>query len=584
MIPSKKIIIVLLFLFALNMVPAQIMSVTEVDRGKNREITLSQKQIIDINSSLEIKLSKSHILEAIKGQLPEYRPQLEMQDNIDAISQLLTNQEAILNSLESGIERVESQQEFFELMEVFLMAVQSNSYLSERYEALSEDYFSLPNSESVNMEDYIFSRFNEDGVKLKTMLNEIDTPEYSISLVAFKKDKQGGDRVHVENFDTYSEREYVTIKRWVTSLSESQQAELEVLAEKAKENNIKARSIFEDLKANLKTYLPDVTCLATQKEAILELINNPEFTAQISEAVKNDTSEFITELNTVINSVKNSNLNIASWDIATPFTIKDEVLQILDSAKNLPLDFNSFQSVIAGINALQPEIQNISAGALECFMQLKNYAENIQKTVTLLKLQQSNYTLNTEIGDEVKSFSLDNLPENGFVNLKGTGKRANGDELVLEVLLRIPSEKKGIPETKITLEQRHFYMQLLGARSEVAVGMIMASPFSSDITAEDVDRKFFFAPTASLLIKFGSKKSYFYNEFIDLGVGLNLASPDFNTDGAPEFGTGIIVTGFKDIISVGINYNVTLDNFYWFFGINLPFNLPGLPVGTGVKN
>ena len=124
-------------------------------------------------------------------------------------------------------------------------------------------------------------------------------------------------------------------------------------------------------------------------------------------------------------------------------------------------------------------------------------------------------------------------------------------------------------------------MQLLGARSETVVGMILANPKSE--FQNDTDREFFFAPSAALLLKFGSRNSYFYNEFLDFGIGVNFAAPDFDTDGTPEFGLGLMLTAFKDVLSVGYNYNVTLNDPYWFFGVNLPFNLPGLPVNP-VKN
>jgi len=50
---------------------AQIMSVEEIDRGSRRSVLESEKQIIDMNSTLEITLSKKNILNVIKKQFPE---------------------------------------------------------------------------------------------------------------------------------------------------------------------------------------------------------------------------------------------------------------------------------------------------------------------------------------------------------------------------------------------------------------------------------------------------------------------------------------------------------------------------------
>jgi hypothetical protein len=49
----------------------------------------------------------------------------------------------------------------------------------------------------------------------------------------------------------------------------------------------------------------------------------------------------------------------------------------------------------------------------------------------------------------------------GYVNLKGTDKRQNGDELLIEMILRMPSTVKDAPEQIFTLEQREFTMQLI---------------------------------------------------------------------------------------------------------------------------
>ncbi len=570
-----------IFLLNFNIVKAQIMSVDELDRGNVRTILLSQKQIIDINASLEIKLSKTELLKAIQNQFPQYQPQVEMQSNIDAIRNVLINQEAILNSLEAGVENAESQQEFFGLMEVLLQTIQNNTYLNKRYEELAEEFFTIPNPEAISLEAFIFSRFNKEVSKLNSALDTIESAPYFISLVASTKNKQGGNpKVHVRNFDNHTERDYVTIDRWVTSLSETQQEELKEIAKLAKENDKKAVFIFENLKLKLKDFLPDTACLIEQKNELIALLSNSEIQNQISEAFTAQTTDFIDFLSSIINSVKSLDTNIALWSISTPFEIQKDLKSVLNSTQNLSLKFDGLQSLATTVNALKPIMDNLENDITVCLDDFEMKFRNLKKTITLLKFQQSNYTLNKKVGDEVKTFTLDNLPDVGFINLKGTGNRANGDELVLEMVLRIPSEKEGLPEQKFVLEQRSFYMQLIGARSEVVIGMILANPWNFENQSSNTDREFFYAPTASLVIKFGSKSSYFYNEFIDFGIGLNFASPDFNTDGTPEFGTGLIVTGFRDILSFGINYNVTLDEPYWFFGINLPFALPGLPVNA----
>jgi|GEM_PF-3566828 len=580
---TRSIICYMLMLLSTLIAKAQIIAVTEIDRGNARIISTSDQQIIDINASLEINLSKTELLRQIAEQFPQYAAQTELESKINSIRQVLSNQEQILNSLMLGVERVEDQEQFFNLMDDFLVAIGNNKALAKRYEDLSAEYFSLENSENVTMEAYIFSRFNDAAALLHSQLKLLEATNYNISLVAFKKDKQGGDRVHVQNFDTYTERDYVTIERWVTSLSASKEEQLAELAEKAKDNNEKALTIFESLKSKLKVFLPDLSCVQAQKENLMAFLNNLEANSEQSDAIKERAELLKSDLNELMAFIESLNLDIRSWGITTPFAEKDKLLNFLQKSNDLNKHVDALKVFTDTIDGLAPQLDELYQGFKGCFTELKTYAETIQETLILLKLQQSNYTLNKTIGDEVQRFSMDNLPSRGFVNLKGTGSRSNGDELVLEVVMRVPSEKEGIPDQNFVLEQRSLYMQLIGARSEVAVGMILANPLGKENEQIDAEREFFYAPTASILLKFGSKKSYFYNEFIDLGVGLNFAAPDFDTDGTPEFGTGLIITGFKDIISFGINYNVTLDEPYWFFGVNLPFNLPGFPINA-IKN
>ncbi|HKC69863.1 MAG TPA: hypothetical protein VKG26_16625, partial [Bacteroidia bacterium] len=79
-------------------------------------------------------------------------------------------------------------------------------------------------------------------------------------------------------------------------------------------------------------------------------------------------------------------------------------------------------------------------------------------------------------------------------------------------------------------------------------------------------------------------KSSFYNNFIDMGVGLNMATLNFNNNNTIEIGIGFVVSAFKDYLQVGYGRNVSVDQSYWFFGIRLPFtgfNLNGNPKVSG---
>ena len=197
------------------------------------------------------------------------------------------------------------------------------------------------------------------------------------------------------------------------------------------------------------------------------------------------------------------------------------------------------------------------------------------------------YQDNLALGKEVKRFTLDNLPDEGYLRLTRSGKREDGDILELNLLLGIPKEGKDPTSTNPDdyeirkLEPWNLQMQTLGLFSRTYVGLIMADPYNADSLSgvEAVqERRFLYAPSAGLLLKVGSRNSRFYNDLLSPGLGVSISTPDFDTNGDPEFGTGLVLTAFNNILSIGINYNITLDVPYWSFGVNLPFSLPGIPI------
>lgn len=578
-------VFLIIFFLSMHVLNAQITNVIENDRGDKREISIDEKQIIEINSKLEVSIDKTKLLKTIKEQYPQFTKQVDLDAKIALFKKALDNQTIILEVLEKKIPSLEDKEQYYDLIIEFLELVIEDEDLENRYIELEAEFAeSFPNAidDQLKQDTYIFSNLNNDLSQFKTELDALSVQKYTVSLLAFKKDKQGGDRVHVQNFDNYTERDYVTVERWVVNLSEDQKKKLAELADKAKENNEKALTVFEALKEKFRDYIPNISCLKNQKDELLSFLNLPEIKSEISDAITADANALGDQIDSIISLFKGFDINIKAWSITKPFEIQKEFEELLDGISDINLDFSKLNNLIAAINKIKDQASELSQNMTACINEVVDELNNLKGTIVLIIDQQKNYLLNKEIGKEVLSFSVDNLPDKGFINLKGTGQRKNGDELMLEVVLRVPSSQEGLPEQTISLEQRDFVMQLIGARSVTAVGMILANPNDSSLGG-DTDRKFFFAPSASLLLKFGSKNSYFYNDFLDFGVGLNFAAPDFDTDGTPEFGLGLIATAFKDVLSVGYNYNVNLDSTYWFFGINLPFNLPGLPVNP-IKN
>ncbi|MBP0904346.1 hypothetical protein ACFSKN_18880 [Mariniflexile gromovii] len=578
----KRISTLVLVCFTIG-IQAQIISVIENDKDQKRTISLTDKQIVDINSSLEIQLSKLQLLDAIQQQFPQLKQHLELESKLIKLQQALRNQSAVISILEKQLATASEQATFFEIMNGFLTDIQNDPLLNERYNDLMAKFFSTDTfAPGTVPEPYIFSNLNNDMLQIEQELASLEADIYAVSVLAFKKDSSGGDRVHIQNYDTYTNRDYVTIKRWVTSLSTEQKQQLEALNDIAKQNNLKKTNVFNELKIKLLEEFKSITCIKDFKNNSIEFINNIQLNDVVPTEVKNKIEQLnllITRFETLFLLLKT---DMDQWQITLLLDIKSEVETIVTLLKTIDTNFSDVTTLI-NQTRVKTKFMPLVSEFNTCYATINKDFETLKQGAALLFNLQNNYIANKAIGTEVLAFTLDNLPDKGYINLKGTGQRKNGDELLIELVLRLPSAVENAPEQVVTIEQREFIMQLTGPRSEVAIGLIFANPINKEDLNLQNDRNFFYTPSAALLLKFGSNKSHFYNDFLDFGIGLNFATPDFNTDGTPEFGTGIITTAFKNIISAGVNYNLTLDSFYWFFGVNLPFNLPGIPINN-IKN
>lgn len=572
---------VTLILFGLfTNIYSQVLSVKETYRGDSRTIINDDAQIIEINSTLEIQVSKGKLNNAIKKNIPDIIETVKLESKLISLKQALQNKSAVISILEQQMPTVEKQKPFFKIVDGFLTAVQVDPYLSSRYEELANEYFTSQFfTEGNPLDSYILSNLNNDVLSIEAELKTIELYKYNISVMAFKKGQSGGDRVHIQNYDTYSNRNYFNVERWVTNLSVEDQQQLGALAEIARENNKREFELFETLKKKLLNELSSISCVISLKNNIIKFIKNIELNDFIPPKVKTEifaVKAAISQFQSLYQLLKR---DIRQWNITVLLNIEDQMLTVIESIKSIDKTIVDLKTLI-NQTASAPTFMPLMDELNNFYAKIQIDIASLENGIALLFGLQTNYIANKSIGDEAMSFSLDNLPEKGFINLKDTGKRQNCNELLIEMVLRMASTMENAPEQIFTLEQRTFIMQLISARSEIAVGLIFASLFNKADLNLQSNRDFFYAPSASLLLKFGSSKSYFYNEFLDFGVGLNIASPDFDTDGIQELGVGLITTAFNDILSVGINYNVTIDNFYWFFGINLPFNIPGLPVNT----
>ncbi len=594
----KKIILQSLCFIMVCIIPiqAQISTIVETTQGIKDTIPESSAQIVDINGTLKINVSKTELLKRIKTEYPQYKQSIDLQSNIDALEKALVNQESMLNYLSQNTLNSSDKTKFYQQLNSFFTYLASspdNSELRTEANSIINDYdekFGRNNPNTgMTVEYYLLTNLNNNLETVKNSYSKISTDPFTVSMLGYIITKLSDDnRIHIRNFDTYTDKAIYTVPRWVTSLSTDQSAQLEELKKKATTYNQQAPNYFKNLKSELLGKFPNLACIDSLKIEIQGFLDGTTISSTLEPAVKADINNLVTKYGDLINLVSNAKLAVSSWDINTPFEVEEQIKTLIKTLSNTQDLFGELANTVNAVESLKVKAEKLGSDFKDCLQNTTAAINALAQSLGLLRDQQNRFDINSEIVSEILRFSIDDLPSTGYIKLEGTGPRENGDRIEIDLVISLPNSTPSNSSTSSNsssvnnhiLETRTLTMQIIGLRSETVVGIIMANSYNEQGFTPVEDRKFLYAPAASLLLKVGSRKSKLYNEFIDFGFGISVSTPDFNTDGTPEFGVGLMFTAFKDILSVGINYNVTLDTPYWSFGINLPFNLPGIPINT----
>ena len=578
--------------------------VEQLDR-KNDTVDLTKSKIVDINASLEVHVSKSALIDKLATNFPQFKENQQLKQQQTILSNALENSQTILSLVRNPNRTQVEDRNLSRERLAFKNAIANNQDYVDKYNEL-DSLWNIQYGQSkpfaVTLEQYVITKFNEEASEVQKSLESLDNPNIQVSLVAFLKNKSGldkdqdPDRVHIENFDTYARGQFYTVERWVTSLSADQLEDLKELSDKAEQLNQGAVDAFANLKSQLTQYFEDIACVKDLIKQVDEFINNSNVIGKLTDAAEQDLANLKSEINRIVGIVQSIETDVENLSIATVFDAINKIEQIRSILMNFPGLKDQLSNTLAAISQIKTEADAFIKDVTDCYSTVEAKVKSIADALGLMKGEQNNYMNNNLITDQVKKFGVDNIPETGYITLEYTGPRQNGDKLMLDLVAIVPqsgtstsSNSNGGSDNQPATEyvnhviERHLLtMQLIGLRSETAVGIIMADPLNAEKLGDDLpdDRRFLYAPSASLLLKFGSRDYPWYNNFVDPGIGIIVSTPDFNTDGTPEFGVGGVITVFKDILSIGYSYNVTLDLPYWHFGVNLPFNLPGIPINS----
>lgn len=424
------------------------------------------------------------------------------------------------------------------------------------------------------------------GQAAKAVLDRIQSAEQvRFKLSGKLKSENGLARpVHLgDDFDDIPEENYV-VPRWVFSLSEEQKSELRAVAQlSSRLDSIRIKSL-KDAKNAFFDVFSSRTCFDNIKRDFDSL---PSLMKGFSDTLGRRAMAIIKPLQDQLIAVQTQYLGVPNTaaginNSAQLSGFNNQLEQLNTSSvnffKNLPLQL---QQVPNDIKAT-PQIQHLLNLRDSCSKQVVRDLNRFQVLYQAIKTgyggAEAEQEFSNTVSDQVKRLTVGDLPSASSIDLTRTGRRQNGDVLVLQAFLQLDnnttnSKPSAIFRQELTLQQIAVY-------SEVKVNMILANP---TISVSGLNKNFVFAPSYSVLLRKGSRKSKFYNEFINIGVGLNISAPDFNLDGTPEFGAAFAISAIKDIISAGYGYNFGTDAPFYFIGFRVPFASAALPILNNVE-
>ncbi len=577
---AKTICFTAALALAWTAIDAQIVSVEEVSRGTDQLLS-SKNGIIDINSSLRVKLDRDQLLLTLGRNVKANSALIE---KVERLNFILENQVAILQALDVTVQEASQSSaidrlgKYAVLMGEFYDRVERDEELRERVNELFDEHrrnwATIDRNVYPTGQAYVLKKLGSDQQEIVNMLrNSNDVKRSSVQLVAWLNE----NRVHIENFDQYALGEFYEVPRWVTTFSDDDIRAFEKSRDLANRMNILVDQNTSGLRSLLSKTLKSVDCIPN---LVIEMGDKLDSIESIAGRDRETLIAFLEEAKKELEKIAQPLSALASPGGGNPLkifnTVQQQILDAIEGAPprigrlmdELPQSLRSHQTMVALIKRTR-----------ECVAALEQDAMTISQvyllsSALLSPLKQSAGNA-LEIGDEVYSFTIEDIPEAGFIDLKYTGQRRSGDQLILKLIVK--SRRDSVEKRAGTVVERlALDLQQVSLYMEPHVTVIVANPYNKTESVK-LDRNFQIAPSGNFVLKFGSRKSNIWN-FLSPGIAFSMSTPDFDLDGTPDIAVGGGVTLLKDIFSAGVSYNLRTDNPMLFFGLSLPFANLGFPI------
>ncbi|MDP5172113.1 MAG: hypothetical protein NWR72_17850 [Bacteroidia bacterium] len=582
-----------------------------------RDTISTTRGIVDHQSEILIRLDRAEIEQRMLVMQGASRSDRRLQQ-LYRLNKLLDMQTDILKKVNELVELDQAGQtkpfekikELATLENVVLAEVQADTALALEVNDRIEEYILKTISDpQYTFIEWVFSFLTEKSEILRqSFLADlgIDANADSSLLVyfrlgAFVQNKQGGYPIHVENFDSYSPEEYSQSLSFSQPISSEEKDALaantrsgQALQQQFQLNKLR----FQDLLKSNDEVLASKTTYDTLKQVIFsqqaELASlTPKDT--LAEKILQRASIDLKQVELAYSLVASSYEVMAEGFSPSSSTI-DQVKEMLFRLEKI-VD-TAYSRYDRGLASYKEELGSSTSGArLEMLsdvdLRFADYRQAVKsdanglksflsRALGILNPLKKNSLANDKFSEKVKRFTLGNLPGEGIITLKTSGTRP-GDDIIIKAVLQRGRSPRDRYYEEVSLSRRVLRLERVSAHVKMSGSLILANPYAPTVTSDTVALKnnFQFAPSYTIFMSWGSRKSHFYNQYLGFGLGLGFSSPDFNLDGTPEFGVSVMGTMFQDIISAGWGWNFGVDTPYWYVGFNIPFTVGGIPnLGT----
>lgn len=588
-------------LFSASALQAQIIKLYEFDRyyrpqNPDRK-PIANGAIVDINAMLRLELDKNQI--AAKARQMAGGAEVNTALLAD-LRTLLQNQARILQLLETQPDApdLEGLYELEELMAPYLEQIerspQLRAFFNEavqrydvRYPRTRERRAQVARGEIPSRDAFILQEFGLLARRLSEQAaNEIPAGQVKFMLSGTLHTARDNRPIKLsDEFDDY-EAQFYTVPRWQLTLTPEDKQMIQDIARISDSIEILLQTKGADLVAWFKTSLQSDDCLrnlARSANEVAQFIEEqvPAKAAQLQATVLRPI-QVAGNLTAELSSIKNVNPATSG-----PELLDDVSRKIARSADSIQLLLNMLEQDIAGIldvrAAADPVVKSAMATFTDCKEKLQQDLDNLHKIRRNLLNAFGGARAAAQaghiVGDKVRRLPVDLIPEESTIDLRQTGMRANGDQVSIRATLIL--EENGRETGKKRLEEIMFNLQQVGLYSIVKPMLLLANPLTQNANVR-LERKYQFAPSYSLLFKWGSRRSKAFNQFWSPGFGFNFSSTDFDANSVPEFGAALEFTFLRDYLATGLGYNFGADASFFFVGFRLPIASVPLPIFNNV--